>query len=187
MPMNNLTKTLLGGVTLSALMAAPAMAGKAPAFHVTALYAGGKVVNKTVSHNPSQSHMTFTFGVTTHVPASDLKVKTRLSDTFYKWSSQTASSSKCGNPETKISVPKKSAYGKPGTATKTINWHCDTGPSVYYGDTYKLTDPAGEGKTDSFVSILIGKWQWGKVKYKGTLNLDVSVAIGADQAAENSN
>jgi hypothetical protein len=131
--------------------------------------------------------MTFTFGVTTHVPASHLKVKTKLSDTFLKWSSQTASSSKCGNPETKISVPKRSIYGKLGTETETRDWGCTEGPSVYYGDTYKLTDPAGEGKTDSFVSILIGKWQWGKVKYRGTLNLDVSVVIGADQSAENSN
>ena len=185
--MNNLTKTLLGSAALAALSAVPSVAGNAPRFHVTALYAGGIVVNKTVIHDPSRTHMTFTLSVSTQVPASHLKTKTRLSDTFYKWSSQTASSSKCGNPETYIIVPKKSAYGKIDTATKTINWHCTSGPSVYYGDTYKLTDPAGEGKTDFFVSSLIGKWKNGSVKYKGTLNLDVSVAIGADQPAENSN
>jgi hypothetical protein len=49
---------------------------------------------------------------------------------------------------------------------------------VAYGDTYKLTDPAGEGKTDSFVSSLIFTFQSGGVKYKGKLNLDVSVEIG---------
>jgi hypothetical protein len=51
---------------------------------------------------------------------------------------------------------------------------------VFYGDAYKLKDKSGFGKTDSFVSTLYG---WYRLfgtgpKYKGTLNLDVSVAIG---------
>jgi hypothetical protein len=49
---------------------------------------------------------------------------------------------------------------------------------VYYGDTYKLTNPAGEGASDFFVSSLIGKWKNGSLKYKATLKLDVSVAVG---------
>lgn len=184
--MNNLTKALLGSAALSALIAAPAAAQqKHPAFHVVALYAGGKAVNKTAIHHPSRSYMTWTYSVSTHIPAH-LKTKTKLSDTFFKWSSQTASSSKCGNPETKNRVPNRSTYGRLGTATETRDWGCTEGPSLYYGDTYKLTNPAGEGKTDFFVSSLIGKWQWGSVKYKGTLNLHVNVAIGADRPAENS-
>ncbi len=49
--MNNLTKTLLGSVALTALAASPAFAAKLhPAMHVSAAHAGGKVVNKTNMH-----------------------------------------------------------------------------------------------------------------------------------------
>jgi hypothetical protein len=48
---------------------------------------------------------------------------------------------------------------------------------VFYGNTYKLTNPEGEGKTDTFVSTLIGKFENNGVKYKGKLNMDVSVTI----------
>ena len=45
---------------------------------------------------------------------------------------------------------------------------------MFYGNTYKLTDPDGFGNTDYFVSSLIG---WFENQYKGTLNLDVSLFI----------
>ena len=40
------------------------------------------------------------------------------------------------------------------------------------------TKAAGEGQVDSFVSALIAKYENGGQEYKGTLYLDVSVAIG---------
>jgi hypothetical protein len=70
-------------------------------------------------------------------------------------------------------ITKKPIYGKVGFFAEAYSNGC-----VAYGDTYKLTDPAGEGKTDSFVSSLIIKFQSGGVKYRGKLNVDVGVEIG---------
>jgi hypothetical protein len=81
----------------------------------------------------------------------------------------------------KIKIPKKSTYAKLGHATETYTETYSEGcgsPTVFYGDTYKLTNPAGEGQTDRFVSALIAKYENGGQEYKGTLYLDVSVAIG---------
>jgi len=171
--MNNLTKTLLGGVALAALTTAPAMAGhhRHPAFHVTALHAG-KAVNKTKIHNQGATHITYTFGVYTYQPANAAK-NTHLAGTYYKWNSN---SSTCTYPKMKINAPKKSVYAKIGTATETYSIGCSGGPVSYLGDTW--TNKTGvAGNTDTFVSTLTGKFMNGSTKYKGTLNLDVSVGI----------
>ncbi len=169
--MNNLAKTLLAGSALCALTTAPAMAQNVPAFPVTALHAG-HVVNKTKLQVPGRQHLTYTFGVSTYIPA-ELDKKVKLLDTLYKWTS----SLNCPLSE-KPKIKKKPIYGKVGFFTETYSEGCSSGPTVYYGNTYKLTNPEGEGKTDSFVSALIGKFQNNGVKYRGKLNLDVSVEIG---------
>jgi len=174
--MKNLTKTLLSGIALSALAAPPAVAGNAPEFLVQALHAG-RVLNKTKVHNYGRTQMTYTFGVSTSVPASDFNKSANLLATYYKWSSDGHG---CGNLQQKIEVPKKSVYGNVRPSTLTYSLGCTSGWSVLYGDTYKLKDKSGFGKTDTFVSILIGKWQRNDRKYKGTANLDVSVAIGTE-------
>lgn len=172
--MHNLTRTLLSGTALAALAAAPSVAGNAPKFHVQALHAG-KQVNKTVLHSPVGGHTTYTIGVSTYVPPSALHKTVPLALTFYKWSS----SAECSNPRQKIKAPKKSLYGKIKTGTETYSLGCSA-PTVFYGDSYKLTDPSGEGKTDNFVSVLYGWYENAGIKYKGTLYLDVSVAIGTE-------
>ena len=180
--MNNLTKTLLGSAALCALGTVPALATHVPKFHVLALL-DGRVVNKTKLHNPGGEHITYTLGISTSVSASDLHKTVPLAKTFYKWSSYTDN---CNNPRQKIKAQKKTAYAKISAATETYTvGDCTT---VFYGDTYKLKDKSGFGQTDSFVSTLYG-WFKGSsgAQYKGTLKLDVSVAIGADQPAENTN
>jgi hypothetical protein len=178
--MNSITKTLLGGVAFGALATAPAIAGgiNVPPFHVTALYAG-KAVNKTKVHNPPHQcrySTCITDSVSTYVPASDLDKKVNLIYTFYKFDSN---STLCSQPREKIKVvPKKTQYAKVGAATATYSEGCASGPTTFYGDNYKLTNPAGEGQTDSFVSTLIGKIKYNGRTYMERLNLDVSVKIG---------
>jgi hypothetical protein len=169
--MNNLTKILLGGVAISALASAPAIAApKHPAMHVTALH-GGKAVNKSKMHNPSRTHITYTFGVYTYQSASGGKVK--LGATYYKWNSY---SSLCTTPAMRITTPRKSVYAKIGHSTETYSFGCPSGPTVFYGDTWKnLTGVSGN--TDTFVSTLTGKFKNSRGKYFGTLNLDVNVFI----------
>ncbi len=178
--MNKLTRTLLGGTALCAL-AAPAFAAAAPKMHVRALHAG-HVVNKTKVHNQTAQHITYTFSVYTSVPASDFHKMVPLVSTFYKWNSTTDSSIyDCGgNPRMKIKAPKKSLYGKIKTGTESYSFGCSSDPMVFYGDNYKLTDASGEGKTDAFVSTLYAWFKNSRGRYKGTLNLDVSVAIGTE-------
>jgi hypothetical protein len=173
---NSITTALLGGTALCALATAPAIAGNISALHVTALH-GGHLVNKTRVHSPGRTHLTYTFGsVSTYIPASDLDKKVKLIDTYYKWNS---SNSLCTTPKEKIKVvPKKTQYATIGTFTTTYSEGCASGPTVFYGDTYKLTNPEGEGHTDHFVSSLIGWFKNGGQKYKGTLNVDVTVNIG---------
>jgi hypothetical protein len=172
--MNSLAKPLLSGVALCALATVPAVASNGPAFHVQALRRG-HVVNKTNMQNQKAQHITYTFGVYTYVSASDLYKTIPLAGTFYKW----CSTSSCFGPEPrqKIKAPKKSKYAKIGTATETYTF--SVGPRVFYGDTYKLKDAAGEGQTDTFVSSLYAWFTDNNSKYKGTLNLEVSVAIGS--------
>jgi hypothetical protein len=170
--MNNLTTTLLGGVALAALAIAPATAGSHHALlHVSAMHAG-HAVNKSKIHNQGATHVVYTFSVYS-TQAASAPPKTHLIFTYYKWNSNGTT---CSAPKMKIKAPKKSVYAKIGTASETYSLGCSSGPTVYLGDTW--TNKTGvAGNTDSFVSTLDGKFSNGSTKYKGTLNLDVSVAI----------
>ena len=172
--MNVITKTLLCGTALCALATTSAVAANTPHFNFTALHAG-RVVNKTRVHTPGREHLTYTFSVSTSIPASDLH-KTVYLPGVYKFNSN---STVCSSPREKLKViPKRTAYAKTGTYTETYSLGCASGPTVFYGATYKLVNPDGEGKTDHFVSRLMGWFQNSQGKYKGTLNLDVTVNIG---------
>jgi len=177
--MNSLTKSLLGSAALAALTAAPAVGSQTPKFHVAALHPS-KVVNKTKVHNYDRIHVTYTFGVYTSVPASDFHKTVYLASTFYRWSSYDSCYVGGTEPKMRIKARKRSKYAEIGTATETYSFGCPYGPSHFYGDTYHLKDKAGFGQTDTFVSTLYGKFQNGGARYKGTLNLDVSVAIGTE-------
>lgn len=171
--MNNLTKTLLGSVALAALGAAPAMAEqKHPAFSFTAVHAG-RVVNKTKLHNRGAVHLTYTFSV---YGTADVELdKKVLVGSFYKWNSN---STVCSTPKMKLKLdPKKTVYGKISVATQTYSLGCPSGPTVYYGVAYKLTNPDGIGETDHFKSSLIGKFKNAHGKYKGTLNSIYSLTL----------
>lgn len=171
--MNNLTKTLLGGVAIAALASVPATAAghRHPAFHVQALHAG-HAVNKTKIMNNGATHITYTFGVYSYQSASAPK-NTHLVNTYYKWNSNGTT---CSAPKMKIKAPKKSVYAKIGTASETYSLGCPSGPTVYLGDTWSNKSGVA-GNTDTFRSVLTGKFKNGSTKYKGTLNLDVSVFI----------
>jgi hypothetical protein len=176
--MNSISKTLLAGAAFGALATAPAVADNVPNLNFTALHRSN-VVHKTrmtkAGHGEDCSRICTGSTVSTYIPASDLDKKVNLIYTFYKWNSNNTI---CSQPKEKIHVvPKKSQYAQIGTATETYSIGC-SGPTVFYGDTYKLKNPAGEGKTDSFVSTLIGKFWNNGVKYKGALILDVNVNIG---------
>ena len=148
--MNAITQVLLAGAAFGALATAPALAAGAPHSNFTALHAG-RVVNKTRIHNPARTHLTYTFSAYTTIPASDL-YKTVHVGIAYKFNSY---STVCSNPRQKIKVfPKKTKYGRAGTYTETYSYGCASGPTVFYGPTYKLTDPAGEGRSDYFVPPL---------------------------------
>lgn len=169
--MNKLTTTLLGGVAMCALAAAPAMAAKHYAMHVTALHAGHQV-NKSKMHAPGATHVTYTFGAYSYLSASSAP-KTHILSTYYKWNN---SGTLCSAPKMKIKAPKKSVYAKIGTASETYSFGCPSGQTVFLGDTW--TNKTGvSGNVDTFVSTLYGKFHNGSLKYKGTLNLDVTVFI----------
>jgi hypothetical protein len=172
--MKKLTKILLGGAALCALSAVPVVAGNAPKFHFMALHAG-RVVNKTKMHNRGVTHVTYTYGVSTYVPASDLHKRVTLVDTFYKWST-----SPCTIMATNVRAPTKSQYAKIGMAIESYSFGCISGATQFFGNTYKLTNPDGKGQTDHFVASQIFKYTSGSTRYKATVNLDVSVAIGAE-------
>lgn len=174
--MNKLAKTLLGGVALSALATVPAVAEDHPALHYSALH-GGRVVNKTKLQNNQCGRDCYTFTIYTSVPASDLHKTVPLVGTYYKWNSN---STFCSNPRQKLKAPKKSIYAKVRAATLTYSEGCPSGPLTFYGETYKLTDPSGEGKTDTFSADLIGRFKSDHGTYKGTLHFVVEVAIGTE-------
>ncbi|MGH6890258.1 MAG: hypothetical protein ACREHF_13865 [Rhizomicrobium sp.] len=168
--MNSITKTLLVGAAFCALATVPAVAGDVSNIHVFALHPGhATFVSKTSMHKGPISHTTSTISVSTSVPASDLHKKVKLDGTVFGFF--------CGRSG-KVKITKKAIYGKVGIYTLTNSTACDGAGQVLYGDTYKLTNPEGEGKTDSFVSSLTSKFEYKGTKYKGTVNLDVSVAIG---------
>jgi hypothetical protein len=175
--MNNLTKTLLGSAALCALASAPALAQRAPNLNLTAL-CRGDVVNKTwtpARHREDCSRVCTGSTVSTYIPASDLGIQTNLFRTYYKWNSNQTI---CSNPKEKMKGQKRSLYGKVTHNTETYSLGCASGPTVFYGDAYTLTNPAGEGRTDKFVSKLIGTFHNGGTEYKGKLILDVQVSIG---------
>jgi hypothetical protein len=176
--MNHLTQTLLGSVAMTALAAVPSNAKPAhPAMHVTALHAG-KQVNKTKFHVPGATHLTYTFGVYSTLPASS--VGAHVAGTFYKWNSQNASGyyTLCSNPKQKLKTPKKTVFGSTKADTETYSLGCPSGPTVFHGDDW--TNVSGvAGDVDTWVSTLKGKWKSkaNGVKYKATLNLDVTLNI----------
>jgi hypothetical protein len=176
--MNNLTRILLGGAAVCALTGTSAAAQAAPAIHFTALH-GGRVVNKTRLHSPHRCLRSdsCTEYVYTSVSASDLDKKVKLIDTFYKLNSN---DTLCSVPKQELKVPKKSTYGKVSAATETYSEGCASGPTTFYGDVYKLTNPEGEGKVDTFISRLKGKIQLNGNTYKETLYIIPYVTIGTE-------
>ncbi|HEY3636513.1 MAG TPA: hypothetical protein VGK90_00080 [Rhizomicrobium sp.] len=176
--MNSITKTLLLGAAFGALATAPAVAGDVPNIHVLALHPGHQTVHKTSMHKGGVTNITSTIGVSTFVPASDLDKKVKLADTFYLFYDSGSFCNSLGKQKFKLQE-RKTQYAKLGYATLTYSGYCSsTGPTVLHGNTYKLTNPQGEGKTDSFVSSMITRFVRNGVKYKWTVNLDVNVAIG---------
>jgi len=171
--MNELTRALLTGAALSAVVAASAFADDAPKFHLQALHAG-KQVNKTALHNQNSGHLTYTYAVYTYVSSSEIHKTVPLIYTFYRWTYSGCTS----GPPVRVRAPKKSEYGKIGIATETYTGICGPGiKSVFYGNTYKLTKPNAQGKTDGFVATQIFKYRNGSKNYKSTLNLDVNITI----------
>jgi hypothetical protein len=76
-----------------------------------------------------------------------------------------------------VRFPRKSTYGRVGLAIEDYSFGCISGETQFFGNTYKLKDPAGEGHTDHFVSTQIFKFVSNRKEYKGTVNINVSVAI----------
>jgi hypothetical protein len=174
--MNNLTKTLLGSVALAALATAPAMAmPKHPAMHVTALHAG-KQTNKTHNIVPGATHVTYTFGVYSSASASSNKQN--IFGTYYKWNSApNGTYTLCSDPKQKLKVPKKSVYGKLNGSTETYSFGCPSGQTVFRGDQW-TNKKGNSGDVDTWVSTLLGTFKGPSGgKYKGTLNLDVTLNI----------
>ena len=174
--MSKLTQSLLGSTAAGALLVTPAIAQPThPGFHPVALHAG-HAVNKTKLLNQGATHLTYTFGVYSEQPASAPK-KTHLIYTYYQWVTSWSDSFTCTPLKTRIKAPKRSIYAKIGTATETYSFGCTNGVQpVFYGDTW--TNKTGtSGETDRFVSTLAAKFTSSGKKYKGTLNLDVSVFI----------
>jgi len=168
---------LLAGASLATFGASAAYAERAPTIHVAALHPGHAVV-KTPMHSSKVSNLTSTFLVYSSVStAADYKVKTKLIYTYYAYYD---SGSFCGtsNGKTKVILSTKStAYAKLGTSTESYSEGCGT-PTVFYGDTYKLTTKSAVGQVDSFVSDLHGK----KIHFQGEVydintNLDLEVFI----------
>ena len=175
--MNRITQTLLGGAACCALASASAMAAGAPSIHAVALHPGHQTVVKTSMHKGSN---TSTINSTIAVSTSDsagLHQKVKLVATYYTYYD---SGSFCNSSEQqKVKLKKKKTkYAKLGTSTETYSGYCSTAPTVFYGDTYDLKKAKGEGKTDSFVSTLVGTGiHYNGGVYNINLNLDVSVAV----------
>jgi hypothetical protein len=172
--MRNLTKPLFGGVALCALATAPATAGNVPAIHVIALH-DGRPVTKTILHDPHRIGVTTSIPVFSRIHASDLHKTVKLTNTYYKYMDNNDICTAA--PTRMVLSAKNTAYAKLGTSTETHSFGCPSGPGILYGDTYKLTNPAGVGQTDFFVSRLIGRFTSNGVKYRGDLIMDVNVEI----------
>jgi hypothetical protein len=80
--------------------------------------------------------------------------------------------------KTKFKVhPKKNEYGWACVGTETYSFGCPSGPSTIYGIDYKITDPNAEGHTDHTVGTFKRTFKNSGTKYKGTLNIDMSIEI----------
>jgi len=173
--MNNLMKALLSGAALSALAIPSAVAQqKHPAFALTAMHAG-RVVTKTEPSFHCRGHTSCTYTVYTYISSSDYFHKTApLVQTYYKWNSY---STICSHPKQRVRTQKKSLYGRAYPDTQTYSIGCPSGPTTFYGDTYRLMDKAGEGKVDFFKSSLSGKFRNSNGQYKARAIFAVSVFI----------
>ncbi|HEX3878895.1 MAG TPA: hypothetical protein VHW24_18035 [Bryobacteraceae bacterium] len=173
--MNNLSKTLLGGVAVTALAAGSAVAAPShPAMHVTALHAG-HAVNKTKFHIPGKQHITYTYNIYSSDSASS--VDQDIFGTYYKWNSApNGVYTLCSNPKQKVKTPKKTVYGSTKADTESYSFGCPSGLTVFHGDAW--TNKTGvAGNTDTWHSALKGSFQGPSAKYKGTINFNVSVNI----------
>lgn len=171
--MNNVTKTLLAGAAIGALATAPAMAGNAPHFSVTAAHVGNQVIKSTI-RTPSRQALTYNIYISSSVSGS-VGTSTNLFQTYYKWNSNL---SICTVPFMKLVGPKRTTYGKINHNTETYSLGCASGPTVFHGDNYTLKKASGDGQTDTFLSDLKGKFNNGSVKYKGNLFIHGTVHIG---------
>ncbi len=172
--MNNLARSLLGGVALGALAIAPAMASDSPAFHLFAMH-DGRLVSKTIMHHSHRQHISTVISTYSYIQPSDLHKTVKLRHTYFKWSDN---HDICSTPKQWVKLStKRTQYAKIGISTETYSEGCPNGPTTFYGDTYKLTNPAGEGQRDSFYSSLIGRFTFDGNKYRGDLILDVTVVI----------
>lgn len=170
--MNNLTKALLGGVALCALVTVPAVSENADSFHMTALH-GGRVINKTRMANPGGTHVTSSVTVFTYVPFSGQHKQT-LFASYYRWNSN---SDPCTPPKIKIGQ-NKTQYGKLSVSTETYTiTGCQNGPAKRDLINYKITDPNAQGKTDFGQARFVGRYESGGKKYKGTLNMNLNIII----------
>jgi hypothetical protein len=179
--MDKISQTLLGGAALCALATAPAMAGDVPNLHVFALH-GGNVIHKTrlakTGHREDCSRVCTGSTVSTSIPASDLHKVVKLAATYYSYYDSGSFCNSSQKQKVKL-AKKKTQYAKLGTSTETYSGYCSTAPTVFYGDTYDLEKKSGEGKTDTFVSTLIGRnIHYNHQLYNLKTILDVVVHIG---------
>jgi|HubBroStandDraft_2_1064218.scaffolds.fasta_scaffold578006_1 hypothetical protein len=179
--MSKISQTLLGGAALFALATAPAMAGDVPDIHVAALHPGhATFVRKTRMHLGNHVHHSCsTIVISTTVPASDFRSVVKLAGTYYTFYDSGTFCNSSEKQKVKLRA-KKTQYAKLGTSTETYSGYCSTAPTVFYGDTYDLKKKKGEGKTDSFVSTLVGK----NIHYNGgiyDINLPMEVVVHIGQ------
>jgi hypothetical protein len=165
---------LLAGAALCTVSIAPALASNAPKFSVAALRTGGIV--KTAMRTPKASAVTYTFSVTTAISTkADYMVKTNLAGTFYTWLSN---DSICQQPkkETVTLSTAQTVYALLSTGVESYSEGCGK-PTFFYGDVYDLQTKKAKNKTDKFTSTLKATFK-NSGKFKGSLNIDVSVEIG---------
>jgi hypothetical protein len=169
---------LLVGAALCAISMAPVVAAPAPHIIAVAAHPGNAHV-KTALHTGKIHQITSTIAISTGVSTSaDYKKKTPLVSTFYTFFDSGNFCKRSEKEKMKLPV-KKTAYAKLSTGVETRTGYCSTAPTKFYGDNYDLQTRKAKGKTDKFISTLVGR----KIHYNGglyniDLNLDVTVAIG---------
>ncbi len=166
---------LLAGAALCTISIAPAMAASAPRYSIAALHTGGIV--KTAMRAPKASAVTYTISVSTAISTkAAYMVKTNLAQTFYTFLSN---STICDQPK-KESVTlstTKTVYALLSTGVETYSEGCSA-PTKFYGDVYDLQTKKAKNKKDTFSSALKANFKNANGKMKGTLNINVTVAIG---------